>query len=67
MTDTATTSVLSDEDAAAFRHRCVDFMESRPEQRGAPTAEQSRQFHADAAAAEPALVCHARPSTAVRS
>ena len=51
MTDTATTSALSDAEAAAFRRRCVDFMESRPTPRGAPTFEQSRRFHADAAAA----------------
>jgi len=51
MTDTATTSALTDAEAAAFRQRCIDFMASRPEQRGAPTAAQSRQFHADAAAA----------------
>jgi alkylation response protein AidB-like acyl-CoA dehydrogenase len=50
MTDTATTNALTDDGAAAFRQHCIDFMASRPEQRGAPTSEQSRQFHADAAA-----------------
>ena len=64
MTDTATTSALTDDEAAVFRQRCIDFMESRPEQRGAPTPEQSRQFLADAAAAGLGRVCRTRPSTA---
>ncbi len=51
MTDTATTNALSDAEAAEFRERCVDFMQSRPTPSGAPTPEQSRAFHADAAAA----------------
>ncbi|MDG1267744.1 MAG: hypothetical protein P8O03_15635, partial [Ilumatobacter sp.] len=51
MTDTTASSAPNDDEAAAFRKRCIDFMKSRPKQHGAPTADQSRQFHADAKAA----------------
>ena len=54
MTDTATptsTSGLSESEAAAFRQKCVDFMEAHAKRGGAPTLEEQREYLAAAAEA----------------
>jgi len=51
MTDTATDTGLTDEEAAEFRQKCVDFMEQHGMRSGFPTYEQSQAFLAAAAEA----------------
>jgi alkylation response protein AidB-like acyl-CoA dehydrogenase len=51
MTDTATDTGLTEEAAAEFRQRCVDFMEEHGKRSGAPTYEESQVFLAAAAEA----------------
>jgi len=51
MTDTATDTGLTDEAAAEFRQRCLDFMEQHGKRSGAPTYEESKAFLAAAAEA----------------
>lgn len=51
MTDTATDTELTEEAAAEFRQKCVDFMKQHGKRSGAPTFEESRAFLAAAAEA----------------
>jgi alkylation response protein AidB-like acyl-CoA dehydrogenase len=51
MNDTATDTGLTEEAAADFRQRCVDFMEQHGKRSGAPTYEESQDFLAAAAEA----------------
>src|SRR6187455_2064757 len=51
ITPTATSSGLTEDEAAEFRQKCVDFMEAHAKRSGVPTIDEQKAFLAAAAEA----------------